>query len=294
MEYDTPEKVAALAEIDPQLAEILKTMPIPSGRPLIDAFIAKSHAFQPSPETATEHIIHIPMRDGHLNPARVHKPATPAANSPLIILIHGGGYCAGDYEQPTPTARTLARLFSATAVTISHRLAPTHRFPVAAHDALDAVRWLALHARSDARIGADPSAGFVVGGGSSGAALAGVVVQQLLGARDEGEGAGRGEAARLPPVTGVWMQMPSHLDPRVVPPRHRHLHFAREQNRDAPVLNAESLAYLKELYRADVMSELFSPVNAEGFLKGEEEEEGGGREDAAALHHGLRDGSGEG
>ncbi|KAF2137106.1 uncharacterized protein K452DRAFT_236425 [Aplosporella prunicola CBS 121167] len=211
------------------------------------------------------------MRDGHLNPARVHKPphrttdstdtaantnANPAASgsgSPLVILIHGGGYCAGTYEQATPLARILARTYNATAITISHRFAPDHPFPTPAHDAIDAVAWLASHA-ADSGIGADTAAGFVVGGGSSGASLAGVAVQAWL------------DAGKEPRVSGVWLQMPSFLDPSIVPDKWKTLHFAREQNAAAPVLNAESLAYLKELYRADVGSALFSPVGSGGFL----------------------------
>lgn len=259
MEYDTPESVAALAEIDPQLVPILKAMPLPTGRAMIDAFIARKHDFTPSPETDTERIIHIPMRDGHLSAARIFRPSASSEPSPLVVMLHGGGYCAGDLEQPGPTARLLARLYGATVASIAYRLAPEHRFPAAPLDALDAVRWLAAHARADARIAADPAAGFVLGGGSSGASLCGVVLQKLLDDDDDG--------ARLPPVTGVWMQMPSHLDHAVVPEKWKRLHFSREQNREAPILNSESLVYLKELYRADVKSELFSPVNSEGFLK---------------------------
>ncbi|KAK0658795.1 Lipase 2 [Lasiodiplodia hormozganensis] len=239
-------------------------MNLPSGKALIDMFIAKTATkkanWTPTPDTPTEHTILIPMRDGHLNPARVHRPppsTTTTIPSPLVVFIHGGGFCAGDHEQFSPTARTLAHLFGATVATISHRLAPAHPFPFAALDALDAARWLATHARD---IGADPfNAGFVIAGVSSGASLAGVVAQKLL---DE-------EDAALPGVTGVWMQMPGFLDPAIVPERWKHLHFAREQNRDAPVINGEAMAYLDELYAPDVRSDLFSPVNAEGFGKKE-------------------------
>lgn len=247
-------------------------MNLPSGKALIDMFIAKTATkkanWTPTPDTPTEHTILIPMRDGHLNPARVHQPPSPSSSStttttttpspspgPLVVFIHGGGFCAGDHEQFSPTARTLARLFGATVATVSHRLAPTHPFPFAALDALDAARWLATHARD---IGADPqAAGFVLAGVSSGASLAGVVAQKLLDEEDKA----------LPAVTGVWMQMPGFLDPVIVPARWKHLHFAREQNRDAPVINSEAMAYLDELYAPDVRSDLFSPVNAEGFGK---------------------------
>ncbi|KAF9634280.1 Zinc finger DPH-type [Lasiodiplodia theobromae] len=242
-------------------------MNLPSGKALIDMFITKTATkkanWTPTPDTPTEHTILIPMRDGHLNPARVHQPppASSATPSPLVVFIHGGGFCAGDHEQFSPIARTLARLFGATVATISHRLAPSHAFPTAPLDVLDAVRWLATHAGSDSRINADPrGAGFVIAGVSSGASLAGVVAQKLLE---------EGDDAALPAVTGVWMQMPGFLDPAIVPARWKHLHFSREQNRDAPVINGEAMAYLDELYAPDVRSDLFSPVNAEGFGKKE-------------------------
>nr|GME46617.1 Zinc finger DPH-type [Neofusicoccum parvum] len=256
MEYDTPEKVAALGEMDPQLAEILKKMPLPAGRALVDAFLAKASEFTPSPETETEHIIQIPMRDGHLSPARVyHPPATARSDrSPLVVLIHGGGYCFGNNEQQAATGRATARLYGATCVAISYRLAPAHAFPAAPLDALDAVRWLAAHARDHPGVRADPAHGFVLAGGSSGGALSAVVAQKWL------------DDAAAPPVTGVWMLVAAPLHPAAVPERWRHLYFSREQNGDAPVLNGEALEYIKGMYKADVRSDLFAPVNSEGWL----------------------------
>lgn len=229
-------------------------MPLPSGRALVDAFLSQRSSFTPSPETPTEQIIQIPMRDGHLNPARVYHPPNTTSTTPLVVLIHGGGYCFGNNEQQSLSARAASRLYAATAVAISHRLAPDHPFPAAPNDALDAVRWLAAHARDDPRIRADPALGFVLAGGSSGGALSAVVAQKWL---DEGAS---------PPITGVWMLVAAPLHPGVVPERWKHLYFSREQNRDAPVLNGEALEYIKGMYGADVWSDLFSPANSEGFL----------------------------
>ena len=62
-----------------------------------------------------------------------------------------------------------------------YRLAPEHRFPAAADDALAATRWLAAHADE---LGADPER-IAIAGDSAGANLATVTARRL---RDAGEG----------------------------------------------------------------------------------------------------------
>jgi acetyl esterase len=75
--------------------------------------------------------------------------------------------------------RELARLSGAMVVSLDYRLAPEHRFPTAAHDAWDALAWLAAQAE---RLGADRTR-LAVGGDSAGGTLAAVCA---IEARDAG------------------------------------------------------------------------------------------------------------
>ena len=106
----------------------------------------------------------IKLRDGFESKIKIHRPAGKSGG-PLLVLIYGGGFVVGDYQQLTPYGRGFARAFGATVVTISYRLAPEHKFPAAPHDVEDSLIWIAKNAQS---LGADPAKGFVLGGISAG------------------------------------------------------------------------------------------------------------------------------
>src|SRR5947209_698745 len=67
------------------------------------------------------------------------RPASPSATSlPAVLLIHGGGFRAGDRQSYLPTAIQLAER-GYVAATISYRLSPRHQFPAPVEDAKAAV-----------------------------------------------------------------------------------------------------------------------------------------------------------
>jgi pectinesterase len=86
---------------------------------------------------------------------------------PAVIIVHGGGWVAGDRTMERSFARHLAARGYA-AATVSYRLGEPGRFPHAILDLRTAVRWLRAHASefqlNPARIGAI--------GGSAGGTLA--------------------------------------------------------------------------------------------------------------------------
>lgn len=85
-------------------------------------------------------------------------------------------------------------------------------------------------------LSASPTAGFIVGGISSGANFAGVIA---YAARDAG---------LSPPITGLFLSIPVALMPQAyhaAPPEWKEQLLSLEQNGNAPLLTRQSLAQLE-------------------------------------------------
>jgi acetyl esterase len=110
-------------------------------------------------------------------PARLYVPEECAdSTSPLLVFYHGGGFVICDLETHDAPCRLLAQHSGCRVLSVDYRLAPEHKFPAAADDALAAFRDTV--ARAD-EFGADPSR-IAVGGDSAGGQLATVTAQQAL------------------------------------------------------------------------------------------------------------------
>jgi acetyl esterase/lipase len=90
---------------------------------------------------------------------------------PVFLNIHGGAWTHGHKEWMGLNAPPVVAA-PAIYVSVSYRLAPEHRFPVALDDCLDALAWTAANI---ARYGGDPGRLFV-GGHSAGGQLAALMV----------------------------------------------------------------------------------------------------------------------
>ena len=190
------------------------------------------------------------MRDGYLSPVRVYKPQhTSSAPSPLVVLLYGGAYMVGDNRQLAPYGLTLSSMYNATAVLPSYRLAPEHKFPTAQNDVWDSLLWLAQNGAS--QLGADLSAGFVMGGVSAGAALSASLGQLWV---DQGQS---------PKLTGLWLCIPPIFrDIDQVPAEYRSNYLAREENSDADVIDISTLHWVEVHQEPDPTSPLYSPFNS--------------------------------
>lgn len=111
-------------------------------------------------------------------PARLYRPGA-AADLPLIVYFHGGGWVVGSVAGSDATCRRLANASGCAVLSAEYRLAPEHKFPAAVEDAYAATAWAAAHARE---LGCDP-ARLAVAGDSAGGNLAAVV---CLMAREAG------------------------------------------------------------------------------------------------------------
>ena len=93
------------------------------------------------------------------------------------MFFHGGGWVIGDLETHDVVCRKLAHEGELIVISVDYRLAPEHKFPAAADDAITATKWVAANAK---QLGIDASH-LMVGGDSAGGNLAAVVA---LAARD--------------------------------------------------------------------------------------------------------------
>ncbi|XP_022743686.1 probable carboxylesterase 15 [Durio zibethinus] len=87
---------------------------------------------------------------------RIYKPMSASfpGNSyklPIIIFIHGGGFCVGSRMWPTShnSCLRLASGLKALVVSPDYRLAPEHRLPAAMDDSASAMKWLQGQALSE-------------------------------------------------------------------------------------------------------------------------------------------------
>ena len=111
--------------------------------------------------------------------ARVYRPAGGGAPQPTVLFVHGGGFVIGDLDTHDNQARLICAGTGAVVVSIDYRLAPEHRWPAAAEDAVAAHRWVVDHVDE---LGGDRDR-IGIAGDSAGGNLAAVTA---LAARESG------------------------------------------------------------------------------------------------------------
>ncbi|KAK1977236.1 Alpha/Beta hydrolase protein [Colletotrichum cereale] len=193
----------------------------------------------PIPDRVREEDRKIPARDGHELTVRVYTPAEAppeGGRRPLVVMYHEGGWSSGDLSDEEVNCRLFSRDLGAVCVNVDYRLAPEFVFPTFINDCWDALQWVAENASS---LGADPSSGFIVGGGSAGGNIAAVLAHL---ARDN---------KLSPPLTGQYLCVPAImclLPPEAFPERYR------------PDAN-DGGAAMRSVVRPDMQSPLFVPFH---------------------------------
>jgi len=98
---------------------------------------------------------------------------------PLLINLHGGGFCLYSAALDHQFCRDLALTHNLAVMNVEYRLAPEHPFPIPVDDCYAALKWATNHA---SQLGADVSKGLLLCGGSAGANLAAALA---IAARDD-------------------------------------------------------------------------------------------------------------
>ncbi|MFD0517753.1 alpha/beta hydrolase [Paractinoplanes durhamensis] len=93
-------------------------------------------------------------------------------DAPLLVYVHGGGWCYGSIETVDRVCRRIADRSGCAVLSVGYRLAPEHVYPAA----LDDVETVLSFVRKNP-IGVDPSR-LAIGGDSAGAQLATIVARR--------------------------------------------------------------------------------------------------------------------
>lgn len=162
-----------------------------------------STAFPPGPDMASVRDEMLTSADGDSFRLRILSPtATPRA---ALIFYHGGGWVLGNIDEYDTLGRQLAARTGAAVILVDYRKAPEHRYPTAANDAWDALKWVDTNIESIA----GKRVPIIVAGDSAGGNLAAVVTQR---AKAE-NGPDISLQLLIYPVTDAAMNTPSYANP---------------------------------------------------------------------------------
>lgn len=127
------------------------------------------------------------------------RPANTTTPAPAVLLVHGGGFRAGNRQSYAALAQKLAAR-GYVAATASYRLAPRHQFPAAVEDVKAAVRFLRANAT---KYGIDPEH-IGAWGGSAGGHLVLMLGLTADVAEFEGSGPNREFSSKVQAVINYY------------------------------------------------------------------------------------------
>ena len=219
--------------LDPQAAALIALMAqrqIPPTHTLTPAearrmYLERRFFSQPEPPAVSEVRA---LKSASGVPLRLYRPAgsDAAAQLPVLVYFHGGGWTMGDLDTHDVLCRQLCNGAGVAVVSVDYRMGPEHRFPAAVDDCVEATRWVRAQA---AALALDPQR-VAVGGDSAGGNLAAVVSLVL---RDAGDAALAFQLL-IYPATDMRCTAPSHT-----------------RNAQGYVLTADTIAYFRGHYMPD-------------------------------------------
>ncbi|KAI0057885.1 hypothetical protein BV25DRAFT_1811727 [Artomyces pyxidatus] len=177
----------------------------------------------------------------------IPKSGDAGATYPLVVWLHGGGWALGNLDQDDCSLRLLSIELQATIVNVDYRLAPRYPFPTGLNDSYAAVKWAALNAD---QISVSLAKGFIVGGLSAGGNLAAVIAHR---ARAD-------PFFRDKPLTGQHLSIPATLHYEAYPEKYKSELRSWEDNKDAKILNEDSIRRFYKHYQAPADDPELSPA----------------------------------
>jgi len=118
----------------------LDSAPVVRLRQSLEAFIQKKlPGIRRSLPVSDVKNIDVPTRHGAIG-ARVFEGSSPGGG-PLVVLMHGGGWCIGSLNTYEEMSRRLVRASGLSLISLDYSLSPEHKFPRAHEECVDAVSW---------------------------------------------------------------------------------------------------------------------------------------------------------
>lgn len=196
--------------LDPQAQKVVDALaalnlkPVEESTPdeARESMRSRTAALGPVEDVAAVADHRVPVTGGEIA-VRLYSPGGPGPH-PALVFYHGGGWVIGDLVTHDGVCRSLANAARCMVASVDYRMAPEHRYPVAAEDSYAAFQWVLGHAP---RLGIDPRR-VAVGGDSAGGNLAAVV---SLMARDRGTPPPTFQAL-IYPVTDYDLDTPSYRE----------------------------------------------------------------------------------
>jgi acetyl esterase len=197
-----PELVPMLARVDEARAHLPDpSLPAAERRAAIHRGMAQRSAMvAPAPPVVTsDH--QVPVEDGTITVRAYRPPDAEPGPLPVHLYVQGGGWWLGELDHRDALCAHLATDAGCVVVSVAHRPAPEHPFPIPVHDCHTALLWTADHAPD---LGIDATR-ITIGGASSGANLAAATT---LMARDKGGPALAAQVLDIPALD-LTMSLPS-------------------------------------------------------------------------------------
>lgn len=197
---------------------------------------------------------------------RLYTPEGAGAGAlPVIVYYHGGGWVIADIDTYEASAMALAKKSNAIVASVEYRRAPENKFPAAHQDAFAAYQWVLANA---GQFGGDPARVAVAGESAGGNLAANVAIM----ARDQ--------KVQQPvhmlivyPVAGTDMSTPSYIANQNAVPLSKGAMgwffdkvLATPNDAKSPMLNLTTMADLKGLPSATVITDSIDPLMSEGKM----------------------------
>ena len=203
---------------------------------------------------------------GGTEPIRIYTPEGAGSGPlPVIVYYHGGGWVIADIDTYESSAMALAKKSNAIVASVEYRRAPENKFPAAHEDSFAAYKWVLANA---GQFGGDPTR-LAVAGESAGGNLA---TNVAIMARDQN--------AQQPlhmlivyPVAGTDMGTPSYIANQNAMPLSKGAMgwfvdktLAKPEDAKSPMLNLTTMADLKGLPPATVITDSIDPLMSDGKM----------------------------